>query len=285
MTSFNGSSYNYVTSYVGVPVSLKSAAGRNDTIIASVDTSMVSAYNALYAENNPSIPKGAFDVSHSGIFAIGNGEVQSRDSLYVTLRDATKLKTNTTYLIPVQLSARNGSKLDYSLLFLKMTVTISQLNARMENANKWGSSTSYWRNSTMFINFLPSSDSKGVMIGPDSIRFGVALNTAFNPASVKVDATIAIDDSTINAYSKTFGTKFKPWPADTYELTRTRATVRPASRIGADSLCVVVKNKAKFSRQTWYLLGLKIKRAANDPLSVPSSTSDSSRAFIAFFVL
>jgi len=286
MTTFNGTTYNYITSYVGVPVSLKSAASTNDTIVASVDTSLVTAYNQLYLENNPGIPKSAFKISHNGSFAINNGASQAKDSLYVTLNDASKLKSNTTYLIPIQLQAKHGSELRYSLFFIKMTVTIGQLTSRMDNGNTWSSSSvPYWRNGSMFILYLPSSDSKGVMIGPDSVRFGVTLNTAFNPSNVKVDAVVAVDDSTITAYSKKFSTTFLAFPADTYELRRSSTTVPANSVKSRDSLSVVIKNKEKFSRFTWYLMGLKIKKAADNPLSVPPVASDSSRAFISFFVL
>lgn len=285
MTTFNGMTYNYITSYVGVPITLKNAAKSADTITASVDTTLVSAYNQLYLEKNPDIPQGAFKIAHNGKFPINNGSSQASDSLYVTLNDASKLKNNTTYLIPIQLKVKNNSELRYSLFFIKMTVTIGQLTARMALGNKWGTSTPFWRNSTQFLQYLPSSDAKGVMMGPDSVRFGVTLNTAFNPANVKVDAVVAVDDSTITAYSKIFGTTYKAWPENTYELRRSSVTVKTKNQTGADSLCLVIKNKEKFTRFTWYLLGLKIKRAANNPLSVPAVRSDSCRAFVSFFVL
>lgn len=285
MTTFNGITYNYVTSYVGVPVSLKKSAGTNDTIIASVDTTMVAAYNQLYLEKNPNIPKNAFKISHNGSFAINNGSSQAADSLYVTLNDASKLKSNTTYLIPIQLQAKHGSQLRYSLFFIKMTVTIGDLKARMGFSNKWGTSSPYWNYGSSFILFLPSSDANGVMIGPDSVRFGVTMNTAFNPSNIKVDAVVANDDSTINAFSVKARTTYKPFPADTYELKRSSVNVLAKSLVGKDSLSVLIKNKAKFTRFTWYLLGLKIKRAADNPLSVPAVTSDSCRAYISFFVL
>ena len=284
MTTFNGVTYNYVTSYVGIPITLKSSPSTDDTIVANVDTAMVAAYNQLYQEKNPEIPSNAFKVSHNGRFPINNGNSQGADSLYVVLNDASKLKTNTTYLIPIQLQAKRGSELKYSLFFIKMTVSIGQLTARMDFGNRWGTATPYWRNSTQFIQYLPASNG-GVMIGPDSVRFGVTLNTAFNPSDVKVDAIVAVDDSTMTAYSKVFGTIYRAWPADTYELRRSSVTVKAKSRIGADSLCLVIKNKAKFTRLTYYLLGLKIKRNGSNTLSVPAVTSDSCRAFVSFFVL
>lgn len=283
VTTFNGQTYNYITSYIGVPISLKANAKVNDTIVASIDTALVSSYNKLYLEVNPVIPKDAFSVSHSGRFPITNGTLQSADSLYVTLKNGTLLKSNTTYLVPIKLKSLHGSDLKFTLFFIKATITKGQLSARMANANSWGNASSYWRNSTMFINYIVSS-TQGVMNGPDSIRFGVTLNTAFNPSDVKVDANIVVDDSTITAYSKIFGTNYKAWPQDTYELKRSSARVKMRSLVGSDSLCVVLRNKQKFARSTWYLLGLRIRRATNNILSVPSVASDSSRAFVAIFV-
>lgn len=285
MITFNNVTYNYITSYVGVPVSLKSTAGTNDTISASVDTALVAAYNSLYMERNPTIPNGAFKISHNGLFAIDKGSNQAKDSLYVTLIDASKLKTNTTYLIPIQLQAKHGSELRYSVFFIKMTVTIGQLTARMDLGNVWGTATPYWNYGSMFVRYLPSSDAKGVMIGPDSVRFSVVLNTAFNPSNLKVDAVIANDDSTINAFSVKARTTYKPFPADTYELRRSSVNVLSKSLQSKDSLSVVIKNKEKFTRLTWYLMGLKIKKSPDNPLSVPSVASDSCRAYISFFVL
>jgi len=284
MMSLNGTNYNYVTSYIGVPVTLKAAVNTNDTIFASVDTTLVSVYNQVYQENNPIIPNGAFSIGHDGIFPVAAGAAKSNDSLYVTLRDASRLRNNTTYLIPISLASKNGSELTYSLFFIKMKVMIGQITSRMDMANRWGTGPApYWRNGSLFITYTFTTGTNGTVVGPDSVRISVALNSAFNPSNLSAYARIAVDDSTINAYSRKVGTTYRALPADTYELRRSVVRIAAGSAKSTDSLSIILKNKQNILRSTWYLVGVKLRSASNDGLGAPPVPTDSATAFVSIF--
>ncbi|WP_443943878.1 DUF1735 domain-containing protein [Pedobacter sp. AW1-32] len=284
MVSLRGTQYNFVTSYVGVPVTLKTSTSVNDTIFATIDTALVTAYNQLYLENNPSITANAFSVSHNGVFPITAGTTKSKDSLYVTLRDASKLKNNTTYLIPISLASKQGSSLTYSLFFIKMKIYIGELAAKMDMANRWGTSAvPSWSNGRLIIYYTLRFGADGVLTAPDSVRISVGLSSAFKPSNLSVYASIAVDDATINGYSVLSRIAYRALPANTYELRRSVVQIPAGATKSRDSLSIVFKNKQSIVKNTWYLLGLKLKDVSTDLLSAPPVKTDSATTLISIY--
>lgn len=279
MVALNGINYNFTPYYIGIPIRLKEAAKSGETITATVDPSLVAQYNQLYQEKNLSIPEGAFGVSHEGTFTVSSGSTQANDSLYVVLNDGSQLKDSTIYLVPVTLTTKSGSKLNYSLYFFKVLVTKGDLKAKMYGATVINGNTAD-RRASGALNLFYSTV-------PDSVKFRLTLNTVFSAHDVNIQAVQLTDDEVYAAIIKENYIGYPapmPVPANTYNLTKDLVTVPARSLLSRDSLTLKFPDKANFPKSQWYVMGLKVITYTGSSYGVPPVANDSARVYIRFFV-
>ncbi|HEX8021377.1 DUF1735 domain-containing protein [Mucilaginibacter sp.] len=280
VVALNGNNYNFTPYYVGVPVNLTEKAKSTDTVTAVVDPTLVSQYNQVYQDKNPSFQQGAFQVAHNGKFAVEAGATQAKDSLSVVLTDGSQLKDSTIYLVPVTLSAKSGAALKYSLFFFKVFVVKIDLKAKMYgmtvlNGNTAGRS-SYGALSIVYTATVP-----------DSLKFRVSLNTLFPAHDALVQATFLTDDEVNAAIIKENFPGYPaplPVPAGTALITKDLATVPSGRLLSMDSITVKFPNKQNMSSFQWYVMGLKVKSYTASQYGVPPVANDSCRAYIRFFL-
>lgn len=280
VVTLNGNNYNFTPYYVGVPVNLSSKAKTTDTVTAVVDPTLVSQYNQVYQDKNPSFPQGAFQVAHNGKFAVEAGATQAKDSLFVVLTDGSQLQDSTIYLVPVTLSAKSGATLKYSLFFFKVFVTKGDLTAKM-----YGMST---------INgVIAGRSSYGALstyasgTAPDSVKLRVTLNTRFPVHDAVVQATLLTDEELNDVIIKENFSSYPPYqpvPAGTAQITKDLATVPAGALLSRDSITLKFPNKQNMSSYQWYIMGLKIKHYTGSAYGVPPVANDSCRAYIRFFL-
>ena len=279
VVALNGESYNFTPYYVGIPIVLSEAAKSAEEITAAVDPSLVAQYNQLYQEKNPTIPEGAFQVSHQGNFPLASGSTQAADSLYVVLNDGLQLKDSTIYLIPVTLSAKSGSKLKYSLFFFKVFVTKGELKAKMHGGSVFGG-TSFGRTGYGALSAAYSTV-------PDSLKFRLTLNTLFPAHDVLIQAVALTDDEVNEVILKEGFPGYPapaPVPASNYILSKDLVTVPARLLLSKDSVTIRFPDKANFPKNQWYVMGLKVKTYTGSPYGVPPVANDSTRAYIRFFI-
>lgn len=270
----NGIAYNFTPYYFGVPVQLKEAAKAVDTITAVVDPSMVAQYNQLYQEKNPSISAGAFEVSHQGKFSFAPGAAESKDSLYVLLKDGSQLKDSTIYLVPVSLSAKQGTHLKYSLFFFKVLVTKGDLQAKIYGATV-GTGVSLTRLSSGALQV----NNTGVL--RDSLKLRIALNKVFPANDVSVQATLLTQSEITAAITKEKFVGIGVPDANTV-LNNNLVTVSAKATLSKDSISLGFINRAPL-KSGWYVTGVKIITYTGSAYGVPPVANDSCRAYIRFF--
>lgn len=279
LVALNGVNYNFTPFYIGVPIQTKEAAKSDETITAIVDPSLVAQYNQLYQEKNPSIPEGAFQVSHQGSFSITSGSTEANDSLYVVLNDGSQLKDSTIYLVPVTLAATSGSKLKYSLFFFKVFVTKGDLKAKMYGASVIGGNTANRLYSGALSLYYSTV--------PDSLKFRLTLNTLFPAHDVDIQVTTLTDDEVNVAILKEgfYGYPAPlPVPAINYALGKDLVTVPAKSLLSRDSVTLNFPDKANFPKNQWYVMGLKVVTYKGSQFGVPPVANDSTRVYIRFYV-
>lgn len=272
----NGTSYSFTPYFAGVPITLKEPAKSADSVIATVDPSLVAEYNELYLEKNPAISPNAFRVSHQGKFAVNAGATQAIESMHVELNDGSQLKDSTVYLVPVTLAAKNDSKLKYSLFFFKVLVTKGELQAKM-----FGSSVI---NGTI-ANRLKSGALQFSLstIIPDSIKYRVTLNKLFPVNDVTIQATILTEAEVKAAIPKETFTGIA-MPDNIAAVTKNLVTVSAGTLLSKDSLTVRFPNKSNLKKLQWYTTGIKIVTYTGSKFGVPPVPSDSARAYIRLFL-
>ncbi|EHQ25229.1 DUF1735 domain-containing protein [Mucilaginibacter paludis] len=273
--ALNGNNYSFTPNHIGVPITLTNGAKTNDTVTSVVDPSLVSQYNQIYLEKNPTIPQGAFQVSHQGAFPIASGSTQAKDSLYVLLNDGSQLKDSTAYLVPVTLAAKKGSKLKYSVFFFKVFVTKGDLKAKMYGVGIVNGTSA---------NRLSSGALQAYYFTvPDSIKLRTTLTTLFPAHDVNVQATM-LTQSEISAALKKEGFPGIPVPDNTGALTKDLVTIPANSLLSRDSITLKFPNKANLAKSQWYFTGVKIVTYNGSQYGVPPVANDSSRVYIRFFL-
>jgi hypothetical protein len=281
---WEGKLYNYTVSNRGLLVSLEEKTNSKDTIIAEVDPTLVEKYNQKYRENNSEIPKGAFQPSKNGTFIIDAGHNSSTDSLFIELKDGSGLVSGHFYLVPVKLTSIHGNRLRYSVVFFKMKLTKLTLGSKMHGGNVYNNSYPYFRNGSLFFNNIIFRVN-GKMPGPDYFHIDVALNFPFPDSDIQVEAMLMNDAQTIQEFSKRSGSSFTPFPTETYILTKKQVEIKKGYSLSRDSLRIEFPNKEKFEPLTWYLLGIKLKKIEGSETTVSPIKSDSSMAYISFFII
>ncbi|WP_313261133.1 discoidin domain-containing protein [Sphingobacterium sp.] len=116
----------------GLPVLLESAASEDIHVQGKIDLSLLSIYDSLQHTKSPTFPGDAFKLADEGKITVESGLSESTDTLKVELNNATHLKHNEIYLIPIKLKVLSGnSKLKSSYMFVKMKVTITPSLVRL----------------------------------------------------------------------------------------------------------------------------------------------------------
>ncbi|WP_158288359.1 DUF1735 domain-containing protein [Mucilaginibacter psychrotolerans] len=273
--ALNGSNYSFTPHYIGVPVLLNKAAKTNDTVTSVVDPSLVSQYNQIYQEKNPSIPLGAFLVSHNGAFAVEKGSAQAKDSIYVLLDDGSQLKDSTTYLVPVTLAAKKGSQLKYSVFFFKVFVTKGDLKAKMYDVSTIdGTQANRLGSGAIDVTYD---------VVPESVNLRTTLTTLFPAHDVSVKATLLTQDELNDAITNEFFPGI-PMPDNTAALSKDLVYVPAKSLLSGDYLTLHFPNKANLQTFQWYVMGVKIVTYTASEYGVPPVANDSCRAYIRFFL-
>lgn len=279
VVTLNGATYGFTPSYVAVPVMLSNAAKTADTVTSVVDPALVSQYNQIYKETNPTIPDGAFITSSKGKHPVAAGAALAKDSLYVLLNDGSKLKNGVIYLVPVRLASKQGSSLKYSIFFFKVLVNVGSLNSYM-----YGGST--------FNNTSPARLSVGSALSaayinayPDSLKWRVAINAKFPVHDSSVQAT-ALTDAELSAVivrQNWGGTLLMP--ASNYTISKNLVTIPANSVLSSDSLTVKFTNKAALTKLKYYLAGFKLVTYTGNAYGIPPVATDSSRAYVRVFII
>lgn len=276
--ALNGNNYSFTPNYIGVPVMLTSVAKTADTVTCVVDPSLVSQYNQIYQEQNPAIPQGAFQVSHQGVFPIGAGSAQAKDSLCVLLNDGSQLKDSTVYLVPVTLAAKKDSRLAYSVYFFKVFVTKGDLKAKM---NGIGTVNGVSFNRVASGALQNTHTSTGV---PDSLKFSIRLTTVFPAHDVYVQGNLLTQSELAAAITKEKFPSTIPVPDNTGSLTKDLVTIPAKALLSKDSLKLIFPNKANLKKSQWYVMGVKIISYTGSMYGVPPVANDSCRAYVRFFL-
>lgn len=273
--ALNGSNYSFTPHYIGVPVLLNKAAKTNDTITSVVDPSLVSQYNQIYQEKNPSIQQGAFKVSHQGTFPLAAGTTQAKDSLFVVLNDGSQLKDSTTYLVPVTLAAKKGSQLKYSVFFFKVFVTKGDLKAKMYDVSTIdGTQANILGSGAIDVTYD---------VVPESVNLRTTLTTLFPAHDVSVKATLLTQNELNDAITNEFFPGI-PMPDNTAELSKDLVTVPAKSLLSGDYLTLRFPNKANLQTFQWYVMGVKIVTYTGSQYGVPPVANDSCRAYVRVFL-
>ncbi|KRT17827.1 hypothetical protein ASU31_00585 [Pedobacter ginsenosidimutans] len=279
VVALNGTNYNFTPFYIGIPITLKEKAKSDDEITAVVDPTLVAQYNQIYKEKNPEISAQAFRVAKKGVFSIGIGSLQAKDSLYVELNDGSGLRDSTVYLVPVTLSSKIGSNLTYSVFFFKVFVTKGELKSKMFGASVFnGATASRLRSGALTLFYT---------VVPDSLKFRVNINTFFPASDVSVQG-VALTDAEVNAGITKEGFTGvptpRPVPSGVFSLTKDLAMVPARALLSRDSLTLKFPNKGGMVRQQWYVMGIKLKAYTASPFGVPPVANDSARVYIRFFL-
>lgn len=277
VVALNSVNYNFTPNYVGVPIILTEAAKSIDTISAVVDPSLVSQYNQIYKESNPSIQAGVFQTAHQGTFPIAAGSTQAKDSLYVVLNDGNQLKDSTIYLVPVTLTAKSGSKLKYSVFFFKVFVTISSLKSKIYGGSVFNGTT-------------PSRLAVGKALSavylawPDSLKYRTTLTTVFPAHDTYIQITMLTDDE-LNAANTTQRWGALVLPAANRAITKDLSTVPAKSLLSKDSVTLKLYNRSSLKTFQYYVTGVNIKTYTSSIWGVPPVANDSTKAYVRIFLL
>lgn len=277
MVWLNGNSYNFTNVHIAVAINLEKETKSADTVIATVDPSLVAVYNASHLENNPAFADGAFTTTHQGVFPIAANASVATDSLYVQLNDGVTLKHKTVYLVPVRLTTKKGGKLKFSIFYFKMLVTVGNLDVRLKGSTIVnGSSASIIVGGGPFNMVILNAF-------PSTLKFNVALNSKFPAHETEVEAmflTNAQLDS-VNL-ARRFGSI--PFPDDTYSFSKSVIKVGTTAAISTDSITVSFRNRANFKSFQYYLMGLRLKHYKGSEYGVPPVANDSSIVYVRFFL-
>ncbi|WP_440133921.1 DUF1735 domain-containing protein [Chitinophaga sancti] len=276
---------NTTLTYRGFPVSLAGSASGETVVTATIDTSLIAAYNTLYNESNPSIDTKAFRPSFNGTFRIAANEKTAADSLYILLNDASGLENNTLYLVPVRLSANNGGKVATSVVFFKMMVTITAVDLYVNGGAAFEYTYPYARNGSQYWGFYLSQDEAGNVIGPSSLDISIAAGVRFPAGELHAYAVTDVSDSLINAFSAAAYTSYERFPEGTYSLTKASAVVAANTLNSSDSLKLSFSNYSAFKPGTFYLMGVKLVADQQDPLSAPPRNGAGAYALFSFYIL
>lgn len=281
----HGIAYNDTTlKYRGFPVSLSAAAGSETVVTATIDTTLIATYNSLYHETNPLFNSSAFKLSFNGSYTIKANELTATDSLYVLLKSATTLTDSAVYLIPVRLTAKNGASLVNTIVFFKMYVTSTSIDAYLNG----GYTDTYnyfltWNGSATCTYFNQRDADGNFSSTGDVVRISTFLRTKFPSADLHAYAVLDLSDSVINAFGTATGYTYKPFPAGTYELVKSSVTVPANANLSKDSLVLNLSHYEKFENGTYYLLGIKMVQSPDDVYSIPPMNSTASWAFIRMY--
>jgi hypothetical protein len=278
VVTLNNTNYNFTNVHIGVAIALTEQTKSADTITAVVDPSLVADYNNEHQETNFALPDGSFGVTHDGVFPVAASASAATDSLYVLLKDGSSLKNGSVYLVPVRLTAKNGSKLKFSTYYFKIRVTIGALKVIMDGVTVYkGSKVTRIVNGGALNATYTSSF-------PDSLKFSVKINSLFPAHDVVVEgAALTVTQTDSLNKAKNFGAL--SFPVDTYTISQPLAHVGTKSQISTDSIVVRFKNKTLFKSLNWYLFSIKLKHYKGTEYGVPPVlTNDSSSVYIRVFV-
>ncbi|MDE1192980.1 MAG: hypothetical protein PW786_12680 [Arachidicoccus sp.] len=251
--------YNLTPDYIGIPIQLDKGAEDGDTVFAKVDPSLVESYNKLYQETNHSIPDSAFGASHGGVFPIGKGATQSKDSLYAILKDASNLVDSFVYLVPIRLSEKKSSGLKTSIVFFKMKVRkYGALSAMVNPSNLIAYKGGY-----LMSEFF-SSNADGTVPELTSIKIGVMLNQPFTGGhDLKVSAVVHNDDSTIQAFGN-----YLSFP-NAFTVVKSEVVIPAGSLYSKDSIEIEVNSDAKFVKYKSTLMIVELMESQDKDYAIP----------------
>ncbi|MFD2286680.1 DUF1735 domain-containing protein [Pedobacter petrophilus] len=272
----NGESYTKTTNFIGIPVLLTEKSKVADTIVATVDPSLIAEYNTQHGEQNPVFPEGAFGLSNNGRFPLAAGETQSKDSLFVTLKNGTGLKGQAVYLIPVRLASKNKGKILNEVLYFKMLLSSGNLTAFVDGASTGNG---------VFGGRIPGGSLSLVYFDyyPDSLKFNVGLNTALPDHDVIVEGTL-LSETQLDSVKNAQYFFASPLPGGYATLSKSLSIIPKGQIAGQDSLVVRLSNKAQLERNQYYLLGIKLKHYRASKYGVPPVPGDSSVCYVRFFL-
>lgn len=268
----NGNGYSVDRIFVGQPIELTKSSNSADTIIVTVDPTLIAAYNSQHHENNPVFGSGVFGVAKNGVFPVLPGASQSRDSLHVTLLNGNSLRDNAVYLVPVRLSSRKGAQVRTAVQYFKVHFSIAQLYARFRGVSML---------TGLSVGNLPGGAMNVIYIGdmPDSLRFRVSLNQTFPIHETDVEARLLSTtemDSIINE-QYLYGVSM---PVEAYSLGRRVVKVPAASVMSTDSIGVKFKDVPSIQRGVFNFMGLKIKQYSGSAYGVAPVPNDSATVVI-----
>lgn len=286
-TRINGIAYSDTTlSYRGFPVSLSAAAAGETVVKAVIDTTLIPMYNSLYGEKNRMFDSTAFKLSHNGEYHIPANQVTSPDSLYVLLKSATRLADSAVYLIPVRLTATNGAGVVNSIVFFKMFISSTSVDAYIYGGYAFNTTYGYpytGNNGSKTFYLTLSRDGNGQVVGgPDVVKLNAFLRIPFALKDLNAYGAIDVSDSSVAALSGYY--KYVRFPEGTYELTKNKITVPAKAYFSRDSLSVNISHYEKFQSGVYYLLGVKLVSDPTDIYSIPPMKSTASYAFISMYI-
>ncbi|PAW92330.1 hypothetical protein CKK33_02005 [Mucilaginibacter sp. MD40] len=271
----NDSAYSHTSGYTAMSVSLSKPAPQADTVLAVIDPSAISEYNTQHGERNPGFPADAFMIAHQGRFPVAAGATVSKDSLFIMLRSGQGLKSSSVYLVPVRLTSRKGNKLSQDLYYFKISIKAAKLTAYIDNATALnGAATS--RLDGGAFNFL-------YFDYPDSLKLSVGLNMPLPGQDVIAEA-MTLSASQVDSINQAQYFFSVPLPSYCYQLANSRVTIPGGAGVSKDSLVLKFSNRDSLVQYQYYLMAVKLKHYKASKYGVPPAASDSSVAYIRFFL-
>ncbi|WP_293915904.1 MULTISPECIES: BT_3987 domain-containing protein [unclassified Sphingobacterium] len=277
---------NYTSVAPGLPVLLEREVNETVVVEGRIDTSLIKTYNDLQQTNFPLFPVNAFEPGNNGRIKLAPNMLQSADSLKVFLKDATGLRNNTVYLIPVRLTVSSGTaRLKSSVLFLKMQLIVSDLKGKM---NAFVSSPNFNVTSSWRVNYIAGTVNNlrlnGVNDGPEAISFSVRLLDTV-PKEVRGGIQENTSDSIFIWYSKNIANApLKRIPQDAFKITQKNVSIPSKGFVSSDNFSVQINYDMLAPSDTAYLLILEMENTSDKSLITPDTEGNGHRAFIQVYM-
>ncbi|MFD1770424.1 BT_3987 domain-containing protein [Sphingobacterium suaedae] len=246
--TYNTADASYVTARSTVlagagtafPVLLTRAFDQEVQVTATIDTSLLSAYDLANKTQSPVFPAGAFVLENNGQVRIPAGQERSVDSLRITLGEAGELDFSKQYVVPIRLASTNSSlplSSNRQVMYLRVTFNriTTQLNGVPAN-----------RIVPIVINRTPTGD---VVSGQLNLTAGV--NTAFGQA-----LTVALRErpDLLARYNEMNQTTYAAFPANSFAVSPASVSIASGNLNAAAPFAIALQNTSAFVPGRSYLL-------------------------------
>lgn len=250
--NYNSGAASYVTARNNVlagagtafPILLTRAVDRDVQVVATIDTTLLAAYDKTNNTVSTRFPLGAFVLENNGQVRIPTGELRSADSLRIGLGQVSGLDFSKAYIVPIRLSSTDSNlplSTNRQVMYLRVTFNpiTTQLNGTPTN-----------RLVPLIINRTPNGD---VISG--NLNLTAGLNTAFGQA-----LTVALRDrqDLLAGYNQANQTNYVAFPANSFAFSPASVSIASGSLNATTPFALALRNTTSFVPGRSYLLPVGI---------------------------